>query len=54
MLYKWRKEYDKFGSGSFPNKVILKQSLEEKLISELETKLKTELVYGNKLIPKEK
>ncbi|WP_245792653.1 helix-turn-helix domain-containing protein [Flavobacterium fryxellicola] len=24
MLYKWRKDYEKFGSGSFPRKGILK------------------------------
>ena len=38
MLYKWRKDYDKFGS--FPGNGILKQTSEQKLISELEAKLK--------------
>ena len=40
MLYKWRKDYDKFGAGSFPGNGILKQTAEQKLISELEAKLK--------------
>ena len=40
MLYKWRKEYEKFGIGSFPGKGILKQTPEQKIISELEAKLK--------------
>ena len=40
MLYKWRKDYDKFGVGSFPGKGILKQTPEQKTISELEAKLK--------------
>ena len=40
MLYKWRKDYDKFGVGSFPGKVILKQTPAQKTISELEAKLK--------------
>ena len=37
MLYKWRKDYDKFGSGSFPGKGTLKQTPEQKIISDLET-----------------
>ena len=40
MLYKWRKDYDKFGTGSFPSKGILKQTPEQKIISDLEAKLK--------------
>ena len=40
MLYKWRKDYEQFGSGSFPGKGILKQTPEQKIISELEAKLK--------------
>ena len=40
MLYKWRKDYDKFGTGSFPGKGILKQTPEQKIISDLEAKLK--------------
>lgn len=40
MLYKWRNDYDKFGVASFPGKGILKQTPEQKRISELETKLK--------------
>jgi transposase len=40
MLYKWRKDYDKFGAASFPGKGILKQTPEQKTISELEAKLK--------------
>ncbi len=40
MLYKWRNDYDKFGPGSFPGKGTLKQTPEQKIISELEAKLK--------------
>ena len=40
MLYKWRKDYDKFGAGSFPGNGIIKQTAEQKLISELEARLK--------------
>ncbi len=40
MLYKWRKDYEQFGSGSFPGKGTLKQKPEQKIISELEAKLK--------------
>lgn len=40
MLYKWRKDYEKFGSGSFPGKGTLKQTPEQKIISDLEAKLK--------------
>jgi transposase len=40
MLYKWRKEYNQFGQGSFPGKGVLKQTPEQKTISELEAKLK--------------
>ena len=40
ILYKWRKDYDKFGAGSFPGNGIIKQTAEQKLISELEARLK--------------
>jgi transposase len=40
MLYKWRKDYEKFGMASFPGKGTLKQTSEQKIISELEAKLK--------------
>lgn len=40
MLYKWRKDYDKFGTSSFPGKGTLKQTPEQKIISDLEAKLK--------------
>jgi transposase len=30
MLYKWRKDYEQFGSGSFPGKGTLKQIPEQK------------------------
>lgn len=36
MLYKWRKEYNQFGQGSLPGKGVLKQTPEQKTISELE------------------
>jgi transposase len=40
MLYKWRKDFDKFGTVSFPGKGTLKQTPEQKIISNLEVKLK--------------
>ena len=40
MLYKLRKDYEKFGSGSFPGKGTLKQTPEQKIITDLEAKLK--------------
>lgn len=40
MLYKWRKDFEKYGTGSFPGKGTLKQTPEQKIISELEAKLK--------------
>ena len=40
MLYKWHKDYDKFRVGSFPGKGNLKQTPEQKIISDLEAKLK--------------
>jgi transposase len=40
MLYKWRKEYEKYGSGSFPGIGTLKQTPEQKIISDLQAKLK--------------
>jgi transposase len=40
MLYKWRKDYDKFGTSIYPGNGILKQTEEQKLINELEAKLK--------------
>jgi transposase len=39
-LYKWSKEYEEFGQGSFPGNVKLKQSPEQERIAELERKLK--------------
>jgi transposase len=40
MLYKWRKDFEQFGVGSFPGKGTLKQTPEQKIICELEAKLK--------------
>jgi transposase len=40
MLYKWRKDYEKYGAGSFPGKGAIKQTPEQKTISELQAKLK--------------
>ena len=40
MLYKWRKEYEIYGSASFQGKGIFKQTPEQKIISDLEKKLK--------------
>jgi transposase len=39
-LYKWRKEYEEFGQGSFPGNGKLKQTPEQERIAELERKLK--------------
>ncbi|UFH34427.1 transposase [Flavobacterium acetivorans] len=39
-LYKWRKEFETFGEGSFPGKGNLKQTPEQAKIHELEKKLK--------------
>ena len=39
-LYKWRKEFDEFGEGSFPGKGNLKPSPEQERIHELEKRLK--------------
>lgn len=40
MLYKWRKEYQQFGVGSFPGNGKLKLTTEQEKIHELEKKLK--------------
>ncbi len=40
LLYKWRKEYQEFGSGSFPGYGNLKQTPEQERIRELEKRLK--------------
>jgi len=39
-LYKWRKESEDFGSGSFPGNGNVKQTPEQERISALEKKLK--------------
>jgi transposase len=39
-LYKWRKEYEEFGQGSFPGNGKLKQTPEQERIADLERKLK--------------
>lgn len=39
-LYKWRKEFEEFGEGSFPGKGNLKLTPEQEKIHELEKKLK--------------
>ncbi|MFV8271356.1 transposase [Flavobacterium sp. GT2N3] len=39
-LYKWRKEFEEFGEGSFPGKGNLKLSSEQEKIHELEKRLK--------------
>jgi transposase len=40
LLYKWRKEQEEFGEGSFPGKGNLKLSLEQEKMHQLEKKLK--------------
>lgn len=40
LLYKWRKEYEKFNEGSFPGNGNLKLTPEQAKIHELEKKLK--------------
>ena len=39
-LYKWRKEFEEFGEGSFPGNGNLKLTAEQEKIHELEKKLK--------------
>ena len=39
-FYKWRKEFEEFGEGSFPEKGNLKLSPEQEKIHELEKRLK--------------
>ena len=39
-LYKWRKEYEEYGQGSFPGNGKLKQTLEQEQIAELGRRLK--------------
>jgi transposase len=39
-LYKWRKELEEFGEGSFPRRGNLKPTPEQEKIHELEKKLK--------------
>lgn len=39
-LYKWRKEVEEFGPGSFPSNDKLKQTPEQENIAELERKLR--------------
>ena len=39
-LYKWRKEFEEFGEGSFPGKGKLKLTPEQEKIYELEKRLK--------------
>jgi transposase len=39
-LYKWRKEYEEYGQGSFPGNGKLKQTPEQEQIAELGRKLK--------------
>ena len=40
LLYKWRKEFETFGEGSFPGKGNLKLTPEQEKIHELEKRLK--------------
>ncbi len=40
LLYKWRKDYQEYGEGSFPGKGNLKLTPEQERILELEKKLK--------------
>jgi len=40
LLYKWRKEYEEFGEGSFPGNGNLKLTAGQEKIYELEKKLK--------------
>ena len=40
LLYKWRKEHEEFGEGSFPGKGNLQLTPEQERIHELEKKIK--------------
>ncbi len=48
-MYKWRKEYDEFGQGSFPGNGNVKQTPEQERIAELERKLKDAEIERDKL-----
>ena len=50
LLYKWRKEYEEFGDGSFPGKG---NCWDNAVAESFFKSLKTELIYGNKLITKQ-
>jgi transposase len=39
-LYRWRKEYNEYGPGSFPGNGSLKQTEEQKIIAKLQKQLK--------------
>ena len=47
LLYKWRKEYQQFGTGSFPGNGNLKLTPEQERIHELEKKLKDAELEGD-------
>lgn len=47
LLYKWRQDYQEFGTGSFPGKGKLKLSPEQEKIHELEKKLKEAELESN-------
>ena len=47
LLYKWRKENEEFGEGSFPGKGNFKLTPEQEKIQELEKKLKDAEIERN-------
>ena len=47
-LYKWRKEFEEFGEGSFPGKGNLKLTPEQEKIHELEKRLKDAVLEQKK------
>ncbi|MFV5695998.1 transposase [Flavobacterium sp. LB3P122] len=48
-MYKWRREFEEFGVGNFPEKRNLKLSPEQEKIHELEKRLKDKELERNML-----
>lgn len=40
LLYRWREEYTQYGKGSFPGNGIIKQTPEEKELSEMKKRIR--------------
>lgn len=40
LIYRWREEYSQYGKGSFPSNGIIKQTPEEKELSEMKKRIR--------------